>query len=110
VVMVHDGRWTFPPSPVEWVTMPRFARPLGVRRDPTTGLTAVIMSPPRDCFAVLTPHQTESHCSMYLSLIGRDLKPDETAHAHTRLLIATNMSDAEIVEAYSDYLKQLASN
>lgn len=108
VAIVRDGRWTLPPSPVEWVKMPRLARPLGLRRNPATGLTAVIMSPPTDAFAVCTPIQTEQHYSMYLSLIGRDLKPGESASARARLLIVARLSDAEAVSAYEDYLKEHA--
>jgi hypothetical protein len=105
---VRDGRWTFPPSPVDWVKMPRLARPLGVRRDPATGLTAVLMSPPEDCFAISTPFQTEGHYSMYLSLFGRDLKEGETAFARARLVIAEDLSDAEVLQFYERYLKELA--
>ena len=106
--IVRDGRWTFPPSPVDWVKMPQLARPLGVRRDPATGLTAVLMSPPEECFAVSTPFQTEGHYSMYLSLFGRDLKEGETAFARARLVIAENLSDTQVLQAYERYLRELA--
>ncbi len=107
VSVIRDGRWTHPPSPVDWTIMPRLAKPIGLRRNMAAGLTAIVMAPPNDCFAVLTPHQTEAHRSMYLSLFGRDLKPGETASAHARLLIAAKPSDAEIVRAYNDYVKGL---
>ena len=102
----RDGRWTFQPSPVEWVLMPRLARPLGVRRAQAVGLAAVLMSPPNDCFAVCTPQQTEPHYSMYLSLFGRDLKAGEIARARARLMIASKFSDAQIAQAYEDYLTE----
>jgi len=105
VRMVQDGRWTFPPNPVEWVVMPRLARPLGVRRDPVSGLTAVLMAPPGDCFAISTPYQTEGHGSMYLSLFGRELKPGETARARARLVILPKASDAQLISIYDSYMK-----
>jgi hypothetical protein len=107
MTIFRDGRWTIAPSPVEWVKMPRLAKPLGVRRDPVTGLTAVLMSPAADAFALCTPQQTEGHHSMYLSLFGRDLKPGQTARARARLLIAEEMSDVEAVKSYERYLKEL---
>lgn len=109
MAIFRDGRWALQPNPVEWVKMPRLARPLGIRRDPASGLTAVIMSPPTEAFALCTPEQTEGHYSMYLSLFGRDLKTGETARARARLLIAEKLSDAAALKLYDGYLKELAA-
>ena len=106
LAIFRDGRWTIAPSPVEWVQMQRLARSLGIRRDPTTGLTAVIMAPPADAFGLCTPEQTEGHYSMYVSLFGRDVRAGETAHARARLLIAERLTDAEALKAYASYLEQ----
>jgi hypothetical protein len=105
IPIIRDGRWKFEPSPVDWVLMPRLARPLGVRRAPATGLAAVLMAPPSDCFAVSTPQQSESHYSMYLSLFGGDLQSGQTARARARLMIGSNLKDAEIVKACEDYYR-----
>jgi hypothetical protein len=104
--IIQDGRWKFPPSPVEWVIRPRLAEPLGVRRCPANDLSAVLMSPPQDCFAVLTPFEAEGHRSMYLSLFGKDLKAGETARARARLVIQKNLSNEAIDQLYSTYLRQ----
>ena len=104
--IIQDGRWTYPPSPVDWVIRPHLAKPLGIRRSPANDLSAVIMSPPEDCFAVLTPEEANSHRSMYLSLFGKDLKPGETARARTRLVIGTGLSGEAIEKLYSTYLRQ----
>jgi len=32
--IIQDGRWTYPPSPVDWVIRPHLAKPLGIRRSP----------------------------------------------------------------------------
>ena len=68
--MITDGRWRYPPSPVAWKIGPRLAAPLGVRRDARSGLTALVMAPAEDCFAVATPYGHDNHRSLYLSLLG----------------------------------------
>jgi hypothetical protein len=100
VEIVHDGRWQIEPNPVMWVTMPALAKPIGVRRDPISGVGAVLMARPTDCFAVMTPFQTESHYSLYLSLFGRTIKAGETASARTRLLILGQFSEQEVLKSY----------
>jgi hypothetical protein len=106
VSIIQDGRWKLPPNPVDWVIRPPLAKPLGVRRCPATHLSAVLMSPPQDCFAVLTPYDAEPHRSMYLSLFGIDLKAGETARARARLVIATSLSGEGIDALYSAYVRQ----
>ena len=108
VSIIQDGRWKLPPNPVDWVIRPHLAKPLGVRRCPSNDLQALLMSPPQDCFAVLTPFEAEPHRSMYLSLFGKDLKPGEVARARARLLIASRLSDPAIVRACESYLKEVA--
>lgn len=83
--LIYDGRWKFPPNPVEWARMPDLELPIATRSDPETGLTAVILAPKRDCFAIATPEETDSHHSTYLSLFGRDLRRGATARARARL-------------------------
>jgi hypothetical protein len=106
VSIIQDGRWNFPPSPVDWVIRPHLAKPLGVRRCPANDLRALLMSPPQDCFAVLTPFDAEPHRSMYLSLFGKDLKAGETARARARLVIGTDLAGETIDTRYSAYLRQ----
>ena len=101
--IIQDGRWKIEPNPVDWTMMPRLAAPLAFRRAPASGLTAVLMSPPRDCFAIFTPHQLEPHYSLYLSLFGQDLKAGETARARSRMVIRPKLSDAEIAKLYETF-------
>jgi hypothetical protein len=103
--LVRDGRWTIPPSPVEWAERPVLAGPLGLRHAPQLGLTAVLMARPEECFAVLTPHELEGHHSMYLSLFGRDLKKGEAARARARLWITSGLAEEAIVAEYERFLK-----
>lgn len=105
VAIVRDGRWARPPNAVEWAIRPPLAGPLGLRRDAATGLTALLMARPRDCFAVLTPHGAEGHRSLYLSLFGRDFKAGESATAHSRLAVGRGVTDAQAVAAYREFLR-----
>jgi hypothetical protein len=101
VALITDGRWKLEPNPVNWTLLPALAAPLGLRRASQSGLAAVLMAPATDCFAIATPHETEGHYSMYLSLFGRDIKAAETAKARARLWIAAKPTDQQILEAYA---------
>ncbi len=101
-----DGRWSRPPNPVTWTMMPRLAAPLALRRDAKSGLTAVLMSRPGDCFAISMPYGDEGHRSVYLSLFGRDLKAGQEASAGARLVIGKGISDDRAMELYRAYLKK----
>ena len=104
--IIQDGRWKIGPSPVDWSIRPQLAMgALGVRRAPRLGLEAVLMAPLRDCFALLTPHETDAHRSMYLSLFGLDLKPGQTARARARLAILGNAGTEEELGRLMEYLR-----
>ena len=106
VAIVRDGRWTRPPNPVDWAIRPPLAAPLGMRRDAATGLTALVMARPQDCFAVLTPHGAEGHRSLYLSLFGRDFKAGGTARACARLVVGRGIGDAEAVSMFERFARE----
>ncbi len=108
VHILHDGRWQIEPNPVEWTIMPPLAAPVCLRRNAGKDLSVILMSPPQDCFAIATPHEGESHYSLYLSLFGRNLKANETAIVRTRLLVTTNASDDQVVAFYRQYLSDPA--
>jgi len=105
--VIADGRWTRPPNPVDWKVMPRLSRPLGMRRDGKTGLTAVVMSPAEDCFAVSTPYGEEGHRSLYLSLFGRDVKVGETVTARARLVIGRGITEEKAAALYEAYAEEM---
>jgi len=98
-----DGRWQIPPSPVSWSLRPRAAAPLALRHDAESGLTALVMAPAEDCFAVSTPYGPEPHRSLYLSLFGKDIPAGETAAAGARLIIRRTVNEKEAVKLYQDY-------
>lgn len=105
---IQDGRWQRPPHPVQWVIMPRLAVPLAMRRDPESGVVALLMAPRNDCFAICTPFGEEGHRSVYLSLFGRDIGPGQTATACARLVIARNLTPADAVQRYEAYTNPTA--
>ena len=106
VAIIKDGRWTFPPSPVDWAIREPLARPIGVRRCRANDLRVLIMAAPQDCFAVLTPFEAEGHRSMYLSLFGKDLKAGETVHAKARLVVGTTLVGERQDQCYENFLRQ----
>jgi hypothetical protein len=110
VPLIHDGRWKIEPHPVDWAIMPRLAAPLCLRRNTAHGLTAILMSPPTDCFAISTPYEGEIHYSVYLSLFGRDLKAGQTAAARTRLIFTTAIPNEQILALYESYLHDVSTS
>ena len=106
--LVADGRWQHPPAPVTWTVRNRLAAPLAMRRHPELGLTALVMSPPEDCLAVYTPYGEEGHGSLYLGLLGGDVKAGQTATGRARLFIGRDLSDEAAVAAYQGYVTSLA--
>jgi len=107
VKMIQDGRWKHPPSPVAWAIRPQLAAPLALRRDRKTGLVGLVMAPRSDCFAVATPFSGEGHRSLYLCLLGRDLKEGESAVLRARLVVGKGITDEQAVALHEAYVKEL---
>ena len=107
MAMIDDGRWAIPPSPMKWVKRGPLEAPLAMRRDPSTGLTAILMAAPKDCFAVALPQQREDHFAIYLSLFGRTLDAGETAEARTRLVVA-RVTEKQAVKLYRKWATRKA--
>ena len=105
VELIQDGRWGHPPHPVQWAIRPQLAGPLGMRRDRETGLVGLVMAPPEDCFAVATPYGQEGHRSLYLSLLGQDIKQGQTVSARSRLVVRRQVSFADAARIYEDYVQ-----
>jgi len=105
--IIRDGRWQKEPNPVNWVIMPYLAAPVCLRRNDAADLAVVLMAPPDDCFAIATPYRGESHYSLYFSLFGRDVKAGETVRSRCRLVVASALSNQQILDLYKKYIKQL---
>ena len=83
--------------PLAWTMMPNFALPLAIRRDPSAGLTVIVMARRDDCFGVFTPYGEEKHYSNYLSFFGHDIEAGESAGARSRLVVLPDPTEAEIL-------------
>ncbi len=105
LAIVHDGRWTKPPYPLNWAIRPPFAAPLAFRRNADRSLAVAVMSPPTDCFAISTPYEGETHYSLYPSLFGRDVQAGQTAPARVRFVVTTDISDSNILNLYENYVQ-----
>jgi hypothetical protein len=112
--IIYDGRWEYPPSPVQWAVGRYLAGPLGVRRDPASGITVLLMAPPDDCFALAMPYNKTppdgiaNHNSLYLCLFGRDVAAGESVTARCRLVVKKDLTDAGAVELYQQYVNGVA--
>ena len=113
VLTIFDGRWDIPPSAVQWSISRWMAAPLAIRRSSSSGITALLMAPPEDCFAVSTPYNqtppdhVAGHASLYLSLFGGDVAAGQTVRARSRLIIAKDLTDKAAVGRYREYLKAI---
>ena len=105
VRLIQDGRWKVPPNPVDWAIRPPFARPIAVRRA-ISGLTALVMALPKDCFAISMPHDDDPHRSVYLSLFGRMVRAGETARARTRTMIIPAATPEQMLRLYDRFLRE----
>ncbi|MHC4323072.1 MAG: hypothetical protein ACYSUX_02240 [Planctomycetota bacterium] len=107
VPIIHDGRWKKEPNPVDWKIMPPMAKPIALRRGSDKTLTAILMAPPDDCFAISTPYEGEGHYSMYFSLFGRDIEAGQTATARLRLVVTNITSNKKILNLYKKYIEEI---
>ncbi|MBI5683974.1 MAG: hypothetical protein HZC54_02740 [Verrucomicrobia bacterium] len=105
VKMIQDGRWKYPPSPVEWTIRPKLAAPLAIRRDAERKLAAVLMTRAEDAYAIACPQDEEGHRSLYFSLFGRDLKNGESVEAKSRLMICHEITNEKALELYNEFRK-----
>jgi hypothetical protein len=107
LLIVNDGRWKHPPYPNNWAIRPALAAPLGMKRQPTSGVTVLIMAPPEDCFAVSTSAQEAGLGAFYLSLFGKDVQKDQTLKSRPRMVFGKDFTDEQALARYQEYLKDL---
>ncbi|MEW6235766.1 MAG: hypothetical protein AB1656_10305 [Candidatus Omnitrophota bacterium] len=106
-----DGRWELGSNPVQWSLTRYLEAPIGMRKNANTGLTAVMMAKPEDCFALETPYNLNppdgvaGHNSLYMSFIGKDVAANDTVSVRARLVIGPNISDQAALELYQRFVK-----
>lgn len=108
--LVNDGRWKFPPYPMDWRIREALAAPLGMKQDPKTGATVIFMAAPDDCFAISMAEQEHKSGSFYLSLFGKDIKRGQTLVGHVRLVFGKNTTEPQALQKYAEYLEDLKKN
>jgi hypothetical protein len=107
--IIHNGRWKVPPNAVDWALREGLAAPLVIRRDKGQGLTAAIMCPRADCFAIASPWNPQTpegkgYRSIYLSLFGRDAKAGQQSKARCRLVLGP-LTDDQVLAEYEKYVR-----
>jgi hypothetical protein len=107
--IVNDGRWNFPPYPNNWAIRSVLAKPLGMKIEPMSRVTVLLMAPPEDCFALSTCQQSSPLGAFYLSLFGKDIQRGQTLIGHARLVFGKNITDSQAVARYAEYLKDVRS-
>lgn len=107
VKLIYDGRWRFPPNPVEWAKMPEFEFPVAIRTDPGVGLSVAIMAPARDCFAVAAPEESDSDHSAYLSLFGVNVRKGGLVQARARLVVLPTSDLEQLRGMYLNWISSL---
>lgn len=105
VKIIQDGRWSYPPSPVDWVIREYFAEPIIYRKDKSSGLTILQMASKENCFSIMAPHIGEAHFSMYFSLFGKDLMAGQIVNTRIRMVIG-NISEEEMLRIYRNFSEE----
>jgi len=105
--IINDGRWKFPPYPNDWAIRPFLAAPLGLRQEPKSGVTVLIMAPPESCFAMSVSQQEAGLGAFYLSLFGEDVNKGQSLTSRPRLVFGKNITDEQALQKYQEYLKDL---
>lgn len=105
--LINDGRWTLPPYPNKWSFRSALAAPLGMRQEPNSGATVLIMAPPEDCFAVSMSQQKAGLGAFYLSLFGKDVQKGQTLTGRARMVFGKNTTSEQALQKYQEYLKQI---
>ena len=107
--MVEDGRWARGTNAVDWAITRYLAGGLAVQEDRASGLTCALMSRPEDCFCIYAsynmdpPDGVASHHSIYLGLVGKDVKAGQTVRTTSRLLVGKHLSAEQIVGEYKKF-------
>ncbi len=109
--LIFDGRWRIPPHVVQWSISQWMAAPLALRTDPSTGVTAVVMARPEDCFAVAAPYNRTppdgiaSHGSLYFSLFGCPVSKAKAVRTRVRLAVLDQLEEQRVVERYAQFVE-----
>ena len=108
---IFDGRWDLPPYPVRYAVPAYFAVPLAYRRHAASGVTALGMADPKECYAICLPvnnppehpDPANGYQAIYFYFFGRDLRAGETARWRLRWVIGQDLSDADVESRWKEF-------
>jgi hypothetical protein len=111
--VIFDGRWDLPPYPVRYAVPAYFAQPLAYRRHERSGVMAVGMGDPQECYAVCIPvndppedpDPANGYQGVYFYMFGRDLCRGETVTTRVRWIVGRGMQDQEILARWDSFAK-----
>ena len=115
VKTIFDGRLDLPPYPVRFVTPAYFAHPLAFRRHAKSGVVAVGMADPKECYSICIPvnnppeepDPANGYQGIYFYLFGRDVGQGETVTTRLRWIIGQNISDEQILARWEVFASTL---
>lgn len=108
---IFDGRWDHPPYPVRYAVPAYFAQPLAYRRHVQSGVMAVGMGDPKECYAICipvnnpaeNPDPVNGYQGIYFYLFGKDMKKGETANARIRWVVGKDIPEQEILKRWESF-------
>jgi hypothetical protein len=80
------------------------AIPLGLRQEPKSGATVLMLAPPQDCFALSMSQQESGLGADYLSLFGQDARRGQALTAHGRMVVGRRITTEQAVTKYREFL------
>lgn len=109
---IFDGRWDLPPYPVRYTVPGYFALPLAYRRHAISGVTALGMADPKECYAICipvnnpadVPDPANGYQAIYFYFFGRDLRLGETVGWRLRWVIGKDLGETEIQEHWESFV------
>ncbi len=112
---IFDGRLDLPPYPVRFVAPAYFAHPLAYRRHAKSGVTAVGMADPKQCYSICLPvnnppeepDPANGYQGIYFYLFGRDLRQGETVATRLRWVVGQDLSDQEVLARWESFARTL---
>lgn len=109
---IFDGRWDLPPYPVRYSVPGYFALPLAYRCHSSTGVIALGMADPRECYAIClpvnnppeNPSPAHGYQAVYFYFFGRDLEPDQPVHWRLRWVVGRQFTGEEISRRWLEFV------
>lgn len=111
VKTIFDGRLDLPPYPIRFTVPAFYAFPWAYRRHVRTGVMALGMADPKECYSMCIPvnnppedpDPANGYQGVYFYLFGRDVHPGETLKTRVRWVIGQDMPESEILARWNEF-------